>query len=240
MKKVYKKITAKGVLQCFKRVNGSPMSAQDIATQRGTSNRMASEVLNALRVQGLVKRFIHDEQVVYSLADWHESHEEFMLRIESLCKVNEEGCVVWQNAARDANFGPELKFNDKRLKVRRFLYERKHGMLPTSTCLLMTCETPGCVCVECMKPITRGKWCKGLKRSLATRLKFAARNVSRKVSDESRADILYGSGTQVEKAARNGISQQAVSQIMRRQFSHVVVAGSMFGQLVAAPSRASR
>ena len=133
--------------------------------------------------------------------------------------IDDGGCMVWQGGHNNGH--PSVRINGETKLLRRLLWEREHGDIPTGLVVRMTCGTRSCVNPKCAEIITRGEMAKingakghssGMARSAAiASVKRAGRQA--KLTPLAVIDIRTSGDTQSVLAARWGVSQGHISNV---------------------------
>lgn len=150
-----------------------------------------------------------------TLAAWMEWAEARAYRMD--------GCLVWKQSFNGN--APQASIGDgaekETVNVRRKLWAMKIGRPPRSGYVVVCrCDTHGCIEPEHLKEISRSQMLAGRTMSPQHRLAItkSARNRSTsKLTQEAVDDIRYGEGDVSEKAARYGITEKYVEDIIRQR-----------------------
>src|SRR5208282_1213430 len=133
--------------------------------------------------------------------------------------INENGCHICISHCLNKKGYPVIKRNKKMLKISRYLWEQKNGLIPEGICVLHKCDTPACINVDHFFLGTQLDNLKDMneKNRRKDAIVFGEKNGNHKLTEKQVFQIIEESGTQKEIAKKYDISQTQVFRIKHRQ-----------------------
>lgn len=145
-------------------------------------------------------------------------YADFLAKIEKL----PSGCWEYRGTIEKCGYGV-LQIGKKQWRAHRYMYVQVHGPVTDDVCILHKCDNRPCVNPD---HLYAGSHCDNMRDKGQRGGSDGMRNGRAKITDDQVREIrrLYDAKelTQVELAARFGIGQSAISEIVRRtHWTHI-------------------